>query len=154
MSRKKEIPSFNGTTCQSSLIPGMCHFPVGPLFSLREWSAMKSLMKALTQEPGLQYQRWGVSHSESTCLLLTDWGRQCALISPHCAGGRCVNPVKPGADPGTSPVGYCTTSLRASQGLSPFVEADAAQICHQQAHYPPITFFRGPKSHLVEQQRV
>lgn len=39
-------------------------------------------------------------------------------------------------------MGYCTTSFRASQGLSHPVGSDAAQICHQQAHYPPKIFLQ------------
>lgn len=94
---------------------------------------MKSLMKVLTRERRAFNTGAEVSAVQGALgLLLADRGRHRALIRAHCAGGRCVNPVRPGADPETLPVGHCTSSFIASQSLSPPVGADGAKVCQPQ----------------------
>lgn len=147
LARQAKIHFFSGYNLSMVPNPWNVSFcvPGSLLFSFRKSCAMKSLMKALTQEPGLQLNFNNSAEVRATQKalgpLVADWCRRCALIRPHCAGGRCVNPARLDGDLGPRPVGYCTAPFLAAQSLSHPVGADVAQICHQQAHYPPLALF-------------
>lgn len=110
-------------TCQCSLIP-VCHFVLLAAFV----RSQRGIRYKVTNEGSrnLNASDEVKATQRALGLLLAHWGCQRALIRPHCASGRCVNPVRLGGDPGTSPVGYCTVSFRATPRLSPPVEADVA----------------------------